>query len=536
MPDRLPSLVLLPPDVPLARSSALPCAQTSRFINRSALVPHGLKSIVVLATLGACGQHRPEPGTLPAAVATTRDTARIAGIVLKGLRPRIEVVGRSVRWTLEERMAQYKVPGASIAVIQGGTVAWARGVGLKEAGKPDAVTTATLFQAGSASKVVAATAMLRLAERGTLSLDADVNRYLTSWRVPESRFTAAEKVTLRRIVSHNAGFTVHGFRGYAPGAPLPSTIQILNGAPPANSAPVVVDTFPGAIGRYSGGGLMVIQQLLMDVTGRPFPELIRREVLNPAGMTRSTYEQPLPESRTTEAARGHLATGSAVPGGWNVMPEQAAAGLWTTATDLAKWAIAVADAVAGRSTALLSQDMATQMLTPQKDGFGLGPQISGAGRALNFGHSGANVGYRAHVWMFPASGAGVVILTNSDNGGALSEEVIRALAAELAWPEYAPQHITPVPLDSAALARIVGTYLLRVGPGRSVDVRREGNTLTMYGPQNLVQELVPESATRFVNPLNGWRFEFVRDASGRVTSVRVFHDAGSPPIEGSRTR
>src|SRR5215204_2812751 len=303
------------------------------------------------------------------------DTARIER-VLSGLRPLVEVSGKSpVRWALAERMAHYNVPGISIAVVEGGRLSWARGVGLAQAGTTDSVTPTTLFQAASISKPVTATAMLRLVERGTLDLDADVNRYLTSWKVPDNKFTATEKVTLRRIVSHTAGLTVHGFPGYSPTGPMPTVVQVLDGKKPANTDAVRVDTTPGAISRYSGGGTTIMQQLLMDVTGRPFPALMQELVLGPAGMTNSTFEQPLPAARAGDASRAHDAKGKMVPGGWHVYPEMAPAGLWTTPTDLTNWAVAITAARAGKSTSLLSQSMVAQMLAPVKDGIGLGPFV-----------------------------------------------------------------------------------------------------------------------------------------------------------------
>ena len=483
----------------------------------------GLKLLLPLAALVAWTV-QPSP---PA------QDARIAA-VLQGLRPRIEIAGRTpIRWTIEARMTQYRVPGVSIAVIENGKIAWTRGIGVKETGKPEPVTAETLFQAGSVSKPVAVSAMLRLVERGTLNLDTDVNRYLRSWKVSENQFTATEKVTLRRIVSHSAGLTVHGFRGYEPGATLPTAVQVLSGTPPANSAPVVVDTVPGAIYRYSGGGLTVMQQLLMDVTGTPFPELMRQQVLTRAGMDRSTYEQPLPASRMTEAARGHLSSGVLVPGGWHALPELAAAGLWTTPTDLAKWAIAIADARTGRSTALLSQDMAKQMLTIQKDIFGLGLPLNASGKDFNFWHSGSNVGFRAHFKMFPELGAGVVVMANGDNGGVLNDEIIRAVAVEYGWPVYGPRRVTPITLHAAAAAALAGHYVMRVGPGRPIEVRLEDGKLTMHGPLSMIQELVPESETRFVTA-NGWSIEFTRDASGKLTGGIKVQDTSGSLIEGER--
>lgn len=375
--------------------------------------------------------------------------------------------------------------------------------------------------------------MLRLVEKGTLDLDADVNRYLTSWKVPENPFTATEKVTLRRIVSHTAGLTVHGFPGYATTASMPTVVQVLNGTKPANTAAVRPDTTPGAISRYSGGGTTVMQQLLIDVTGRPFPALIQELVLGPAAMTHSTYEQPLPTGRAGEAARAHDSKGMMVPGGWHVYPEMAAAGLWTTPTDLTSWAIAITEARAGRSTSLLSKAMVTQMLTPVKDGIGLGPFVSGTGRSFKFGHGGANEGFHSELVMYPELGVGAAVMTNGDGGPLLIREVLRALAAEYQWPDYAAKRVTTVALSPTAAAGLVGKYLLRVGPGIQAEVRRDGERLMLSARQLPLEELLPESDTTFVTSTLGWRVVFAVEASGRAKGLTVFRESG-PPIEGTR--
>jgi CubicO group peptidase (beta-lactamase class C family) len=484
-----------------------------------------------LLVVGACSPRTdaaPPPAAAPvsATAAAPPDTLRAAR-VLAGLRGPVEVAGRPpVRWTLAERMAHYHVPGVSIAVIEDGRVAWARGAGVAEAGTGRPVTPATLFQAASISKPVSATAMLRLVERGTLELDADVNRYLTSWKVPDNRFTAAEKVTLRRLASHTAGLTVHGFPGYAPTDPIPSVVQVLDGAPPANTGAVVADTFPGAVERYSGGGTVVMQQLLVDVTGKPFPELMRELVLAPAGMTRSTFEQPLPGARAGEAARAHDEAGAVLPGGWQVYPEMAPAGLWTTPTDLARWAVAVADARAGRPGALLSPAMAAQMLAPVKGEAGLGPFVGGTGRAFHFGHGGVNAGFISELRMYPELGVGAVVMANGDGAHLLLREIQLALAAEYGWPDVGPTVVRAVELSPAAAAGLAGEYVLQVGPGIPAEVRLEGGRLTLHAPQIPAEELVPESDTRFVMAGLAWRVEFARDASGRATGMTVVRDNG----------
>jgi CubicO group peptidase (beta-lactamase class C family) len=249
---------------------------------------------------------------------------------------------------VKAQMAQRHIRGLSLAIITDGKISVARAYGVVDDSSKAPATTSTLFQAGSISKPVSALGALHLVEAGTLSLDADVNTKLTSWKVPDNQFTATEKVTLRRLLSHNAGLTVHGFPGYDISTRVPTVVQVLDGTPPTNTAPIRVDTTPGAIWRYSGGGFTVMQQMVIDVTGQPFAQFLQKTVLGPIGMTSSSFEQPLPNHVAARTAAGYYADGSPVRGRWHVYPEIAAAGLWTTPTDLAKWAIEVQEALAGR--------------------------------------------------------------------------------------------------------------------------------------------------------------------------------------------
>ncbi len=216
------------------------------------------------------------------------------------------------------------------------------------------MTPSTQFEAQSISKAVAATATLVLVNSGRLSLDESPNSYLKSWKLPYNEYQAREKVTLRRILSHSSGLNVGGFSGYRTGDALPTLLQILNGEKPANNPPIRVDFTPGSISRYSGGGAELMQQLLMDVTGQPFTELMKRLVLAPSGMTLSAYEQPLPESRWSEAASGHDGEGAVIKGKWPIQPEMAAGGLWTTPTELAGWALELTNAWRGNESKLFS--------------------------------------------------------------------------------------------------------------------------------------------------------------------------------------
>ncbi len=340
---------------------------------------------------------------------------------------------------LAERMGFYNTPGVSIAVINNGGLEWARGYGVRDAAGSVPVSANTLFQAASISKPVAAMAALRLAEQGKLELDEDVNLRLVSWKVPENEFTRERKVTLRGLLSHCAGLTVHGFRGYASDEPAPTLLQTLDGGKPANSAPVRVNLTPGNKWRYAGGGYNVLQQLLIDVTKKPFPQLMREMVLGKLGMNHSTYEQPLPNNLWAQAASGHRNDGAKIKGGWHTYPEMAAAGLWTTPTDLARFAAELQKAKAGKSKKVLSREMVSRMLTEQTGNWGLGLELEGKGQAALFRHGGSNEGFRCVMVAYIETGQGAVVMTNSDRGGALAGEILRSLAREYGWPSNLPK-------------------------------------------------------------------------------------------------
>ena len=228
------------------------------------------------------------------------------------------------------QMARRHVPGLSLAIIQDGKIIEARAYGVTDRGITRSVGTTTLFQAGSISKSVAALGALHLVERGKLDLDTDVNAALKSWKLPSSEFTTSKPVTLRGLLSHTAGLTVHGFPGYDTDSVVPSLVQVLDGAKPANTDAIRVEAIPGASWNYSGGGYTIMQQMVIDVTGQRFPDFMRQTVLAPLGMTQSSYEQPLPAPLAATTAAGHYQDGRIVRGRWHLYPEMAAAGLWTT--------------------------------------------------------------------------------------------------------------------------------------------------------------------------------------------------------------
>ena len=344
----------------------------------------------------------------------------------------ITVQGEERHVSLDEALKLLDIPSASLALINEGRIAFASAYG-KEA-TPD-----TVYQAASLSKFVAAIGAMRLAEDGTLDLDQGVNDKLTSWRVPSNALDATHKVTLRGLLSMTGGIGVPGFLGYEAEAPLPTLTQILDGAPPANSPPVTVIAVPGSAYHYSGGGYEIAEALMQDATGKPFPQLMQDLVLGPMGMTASSFDQPPGAAFAAKAASGHFGDGTELPGRWHVFPEHAAAGLWSTPTDLAKLLVELADVWQGLSSIFLRRQTLEEMLTPQNGGpYGLGAAIAGEGASLVLMKRGQNVGYQGYLILYPASGQGIVVMTNSDNGSKLAEALIKRAASAYGWPELPP--------------------------------------------------------------------------------------------------
>ncbi|MGH9626938.1 MAG: serine hydrolase [Bryobacteraceae bacterium] len=433
-----------------------------------------------------------------------------------GLRPGIQIAGEpGTRWTIQERMAHHKVPAVSIAVIHDGKLEWAKAYGVIDTETDQPANAETLFQAASISKPVSALAALRLVAQGKLDLDSGVNSTLTSWSIPEHSFS--KPVTLRGLLSHTAGTTVHGFPGYEAGADLPTAVQVVNGEEPANTKKVIVDLEPGSKWRYSGGGYTVMQILMTDVTGKPYAALLREYVLGPLKMNRSTFEQPLPERLADNAAHAHRRDGEPIAGRWHAYPEQAAAGLWTTPSDLAKVLIAVQKAHGGE-TKLLPASLTREMLTAVQGSYGLGWSLAGKDESLAFSHGGSNAGFRCMAWAYAAKGQGAVIMTNGDSGGALAAEVLRSISAEYGWPDHKVETRTTVSMSAEQLSAFTGAYTTS-GGDVTVTVSGKGIRIQTPGP---TAEFLPESETKFFPITDGVpSVVFEKNADGKVTGFKA---------------
>ena len=416
-------------------------------------------------------------------------------------------------WTIEERMKHYGVPGMSIAIINDFKVAWARSYGVMDSTSMRPVTDSTLFQAASISKPVFTMAVLKLAEQGALDIDADVNTLLTSWKLPENEFTTTEKVTLRRLLGHVAGTTVHGFPGYVPGGPLPSLMQILKGEVPANTPAIVVDQVPGTSWRYSGGGYCVASQVVLDVKGGTIPQHMDDLVLEPLGMSHSTYQQPLPEAWTRNAASGYLSDRSSVKSKWHVYPELSPDGLWTTANDLARFVIELQRAMMDSGT-VLQKRSAEWMTRPLLEPYGaVGMSLDDKRGERYFQHGGWNEGFCGLIYGHVSQGKGAVILINA-NQPDLMGEVIRSIATAYDWPAFVPRHKAQ-PLTSAALNEFAGRY--RVGTDDLVTITGRAGKLYRKPIGEDEAELAHIGGNVFVSRLDERFRKFVKDSTGAMT-------------------
>jgi CubicO group peptidase (beta-lactamase class C family) len=423
--------------------------------------------------------------------------------------------------TIQERLRAYGVAGLSIAVIDDGRIAWAKGYGIADMATGQAVTPETLFQGGSLSKPIAALGALLLVERGRLNLDRDVNRDLGSWQIPANAFTAAHPVTLRTLLDHSSGLTDVAFDNYAPGQAMPVLSDVLR----RHSPPIRVESAPGQQYSYSGTGYAVLQQLMMDATAQPFDAFMASHVLLPLGMTHSTFANPMPQSLQRSVAMGHYSGGERMSEGYRVGPESAVGGLWTTPTDIARYIIEVQQWHAGSRRGLISPNMTRQMLSPQIGYAGLGVVLSGPSEDLRFGHDGFNEGFESAMVGYVRAGRGAVVMANSGFAYMLIKEVMESIARVYEWPHYdstnqwpplaaiRQQEVTAIPDDVAAAA--AGRYSLDAQT--SIRVFSQDRRLFIQWPRSGTAEIFQTPDRRLFCPqltFSEWGNPFLRFHAG----------------------
>jgi CubicO group peptidase (beta-lactamase class C family) len=440
-----------------------------------------------------------------------------------GFTTQVYIEGDST-WTIEERMEHYGVPGVSIAVINKGKIEWTKTYGIVDKETKSPVTKHTLFQAASISKPVTAYGALSLVEQNKVALNEGINSYLKSWKLAENEFTKEKKVTIKNLLNHSAGITVHGFLGYSTDLPVPTLIEVLNGTTPANSRPSEVYKVPEESFRYSGGGYNIIQQMMIDVEDKEFPEIMNDLVLQPLEMNNSTYNQPLDAEQLTMAATGYLPNGNMVKGKRHTYPEMSPAGLWTTAEDLAKFAINIQETLKGNSDKGLSKEMTTKMLTPFVEDFiGLGIFIDHKKDEIYFEHGGWNEGFSSQLVAHKDKGYGVVVLTNSNHPDFISE-LIRSVALAYQWDDYVPVH-KKMEIEQSFVDEITGRYQ---GDNITLKVFQKDNLLFTKDILDIeAEELIKVSDSIFVKRNMGNQIQFKSSSDNKMTNIHTLNSDGS---------
>ena len=472
-------------------------------------------------------------GCFAACTCNAQEEMARRGALESGLRRAIEFRGDDGPvYSIRERMSHYKVPGLSVAVINDGRIEWVAGYGSTESTGGAPVNESTLFQAASVSKAFVAVAAMRMRDAGLVDLDKNIDEYLKEYVLAPGKQTADNPVTLRNLLSHSSGITPGGYAGYVRGEALPTDIQILRGEPPANSRGIAVDAIPGTAVAYSGGGYTLVEVALQDLTDTPFERLMEQWIVRPLGLRRTTFEQPLPDPLQVNVAAGYAANGERISGGWRVHPEQAAAGMWTTAADLAAFVAEIGKAYGGQSE-LLSKPTASELLTEQLDGEAIGLVIRGEGSDFSFSHAGGNVGYRAYMILYPMSGDGAVYLTNSDNGQALGDEILRAASTVYAWPDFRPRVLERHVVSPDSLARLAGTYHIERGGGRRTVIEilfdAQDAELAIRFPNGDVYSLESVGPSNFIHPDTGVTVDF--DGAEGQEALTVYGLRGSRAAE-----
>jgi CubicO group peptidase (beta-lactamase class C family) len=431
---------------------------------------------------------------------------------------------------LASQMDALHVPAVSLAAIRDGQIDWAQAYGVLSLGGAPA-TTKTLFGAASISKPVTAMGVLKLVEEHKINLDGDVNQYLKRWKIPSNEFTAERRVTVRELLNHTSGIGTYNGDIYDPSLPLPTLLEMLDGEKPARNAPVRVEAVPGKGFAYSNGGYLVLDLLVEDVTGETFARYMKRSVFDPIGMRDSTFDAPLTSEYAVRAATPYWEDGKTpTPPSTFVAPNLAAGGLWTTATDLAKFLIEVQREHAGTSRKVLSQSTMRLMLAPglgpgPKRHWGLGLEVGGNPDNLYLRHEGSGVFEDDMVAYF--HGNGIVVMTSGGDGGPLAEQILRSAGSVYGFPDFKPVEHSIVAVSPEILRRYVGTY-------EYVKVAMDGDALTAEIPVGSTpQRLYPESQTHYFVLDGPQELSFDVDAKQTATSVQFITPMGHHSLEKS---
>lgn len=445
-----------------------------------------------------------------------------------GIRGQVKFVGKSENLSsIKNKMSEYKIPAVSLALINQGKIEWADIYQNANFAKEQKLSCSSIFQAASLSKPVTFLAALRMHAAGEIDLDKNIQNYLKEFVLPQGKQTAENPVTFRNIFSHTSGITSGGYQGYAHDLPIPSDLDILKGSEGVNSPAIEIVTPPNESISYSGGAYTLAELALQDIYSDEFSNIMKKWILEPIGMNNSEFTQPLLTSKPNEVAKAYTQSGKVLDGGWHNYPEQAAAGLWSNSTDLAKFLVEIYKGYQGKST-VFSQSDIKSMISHERDGSVYGFILNQTDDDLSITHYGGNAGYRTGMTISLTSGNGLVYLINSDNGGTLGNELLLSASQVYNWDNFKQTNAQSTEVDSEVLKQLSGEYKWNEQVDLSLKFDENNNQISLYFPNGDEYKLSPIIGDEldFINPGTGVKVSFIKD-----DNLRSFTLYGRPAIK-----
>jgi len=407
------------------------------------------------------------------------------------------------------------LPGISVAVVDNYQVVANYAGGKRQNNTNDNVTQSTSFNAASISKPVVATLALMLAEQARLDLDVPVGHYLKSWTLPTSNFS--QKISLRHLLSHTSGTTQGGYSSRYLGETIPSTIETLESYKQQKISTLFA---PGKGWKYSGGGFLIAQLVLQDVTGKSLAQLANEMLFQPLAMSNSTFYQDGDQDFPFDLAKAHDHKQQVIKTGMPICP-QAACGLWTNASDMAKFAIEIQKALSKQGTKVISNQVARQLVEVQttrlSGAWGLGWARNLAQGNLDwFSHSGYNHGTGGLVMASTTGGRGIFMFANGEYRARIPvfEHIVADVIQRLGWKQ--PIQGNKEKPSPQLLKSIVGQYQ-NLTPhhfspfAKQVTIKQQGDSLILLNGETQAFDLIHMGDNKFranelVNSLLGFKF------------------------------
>jgi CubicO group peptidase (beta-lactamase class C family) len=433
-------------------------------------------------------------------------------VYFKGQRPE--------KLRLLDRMAFYKVPGLTLAVMDRFQIEWVKTYGYKDIVQYRKLTPETAFQAGDLSQPVSATVAVQLVEEKRLDLNEQLGVYFVETAFAGRKFKPSVSILmdLASLLNHTSGFYPWNSSGYSRTSAIPDLAQVLRGEEPAQNYNSFRGFDPEAGTRFSDFNYVLLEKYLEDRTGRKLAELAKEKIFERLALNNTFFGLPVSE----DIASGHMREGPEVDGIWYKYPEQAARGLWSTPSDYLRFVVELVECARGKKDGLVSPELARQMLSPQAPGSGYGFRLEGEHEKFKIYMKGKTRGYRSALLIYPYLSQGVVVMTNSENGGVLIDEVLRGLSAIYDWPDFKPEEKTLFRLDSSIYKQYCGCY--QVNDSYFLDVSYENYYLIVHPTGQSPTKFYVETQSIFfsVDPFIRIKFNF--DENNQVTGLVLWQE------------